>query len=318
MSNYRHYLPQLSEALFITDGGLETTLVFHQGYELPEFAAFDLLKYDGGYDTLRNYYTPYIDLAEKYKLHFILESATWRASRDWGAKIGYGPDDLRQVNRAAVAMLKDIRSERENRSTKMVISGCIGPRGDGYKIIEKMNIEQARQYHLEQIRTLSEAGVDLVAAYTINYVEEAVGITLAALSAGVPVVISFTVETDGRLPSGQTLGEAILAVDQATHNGPVYYMINCAHPTHFKSALNVDEAWVKRIRAVRANASAKSHAELDEAEVLDDGDPVDLAEQLAQLRQYLPNLNIFGGCCGTDHRHVGEICAILPTPAMAA
>jgi S-methylmethionine-dependent homocysteine/selenocysteine methylase len=308
MSKYRNNLPQLSHELFLTDGGLETTLIFDNGYDLPEFAAFDLLKHAGGYEALRNYYLAYVNIAKANAAGFILESATWRASRDWGAKLGYGTADLKDVNRAAIALLQELRNEYESDKTPIVISGCLGPRGDGYDAAEKMTAEEAEQYHGEQIATLSKTEADLVSAFTINYAEEAVGISKAAASAGIPVVISFTVETDGRLPSGQSLGEAIKTVDQATANGPAYYMINCAHPTHFKDALTTGEPWVERIRAIRANASTKSHAELDEAEELDDGDPADLGARYAELKDQLQRLNVFGGCCGTDHRHVEEIC----------
>ena len=311
MSKYRHHLPQLTPQTFITDGGLETTLVFHHGYELPEFAAFDLLTNPEGCDVLRDYYRSYIDLAKTGKAGFILESATWRASRDWGHKLGYSPVDLQDVNRKSIALLQDLRGESEDRATPMVISGCIGPRGDGYQVEKKMTVEEARVYHQEQVDTLSETEADLVSAFTINYVEEAIGITLAAQQADIPAVISFTLETDGRLPSGQPLGEAVTAVDQATHDGPAYYMINCAHPLHFRDALDSREPWLNRIRAIRANASTRSHAELDQATELDAGDPADLGRRYAELKRHLPHLNIFGGCCGTDHRHVEAICRAL-------
>jgi S-methylmethionine-dependent homocysteine/selenocysteine methylase len=308
MSKYRDQLPQLTSKPFITDGGLETALIFNHGYELPEFAAFDLLTLANGYEILRRYYRDYIHLARTNGFGFILESPTWRASRRWGRKLGYSSSDLRQINQKSIAMLQDLRNESENDRTPMVISGCIGPRGDGYKISDKMTADEARQYHFEQIKTFADSKADLVSAFTINYTEEAIGITRAAQSAGIPVVISFTVETDGQLPSGQSLEHAIAEVDRVTRNGPAYYMINCAHPTHFKAALAADEPWVQRIRAIRANASALSHAELDEAEELDDGNPVQLGTQYAELIKMLPNLNIFGGCCGTDHRHIAAIC----------
>lgn len=308
MSKYRNQLPQLTQAPFITDGGLETTLVFNHGRELPEFAAFDLLPKTGGYELLRDYYRDYIGLAVTRRVGFILESPTWRASRDWGRKLGYTPGDLREININSIAMLQELRHEAETPDSPMVISGCIGPRGDGYQVAEKMTVDQAMHYHLEQIKTFSETSADLVSAFTINYTEEAIGITRAAQSVRIPAVISFTVEIDGRLPSGQTLGEAVMAVDKATQNGPAYYMINCAHPTHFSSAIEPEAPWINRIRALRANASAKSHAELDAAEALDDGDPTELGAQFADLVRQMPNLTIFGGCCGTDHRHVEAIC----------
>lgn len=313
MSKYRDQLPQLTQKPFITDGGLETALIFDHGYELPEFAAFDLLTQANGYDVLRSYYKDYIRLARANGFGFILESPTWRASRRWGRKLGYSSGDLREINRKSIAMLQDLRNESENRRTPMVISGCIGPSADGYKVTKKMTADEARQYHFEQIETFAKSQADLVSAFTINYAEEAVGITRAAQSAEIPVVIAFTVETDGRLPSGQALAQAITEVDQATQSGPAYYMINCAHPTHFNNALPPDAPWVQRIRAIRANASALSHAELDEAEELDDGNPLELGTQYAELINMLPNLNIFGGCCGTDHRHIAAICKAVTT-----
>ena len=308
MIKYRDRLPQLSHRRFITDGGLETVLMFEHGYNLPELAAFDLLIRPGGYDVLRDYFDPYIRLARENAVGFILESPTWRASRDWGGKLGYTGGDLRDLNRMAIAMLVDIRRRHERDQTQMVISGRIGPRGDCYRVLSRMTAGEAEAYHCEQIRTLSETHADLVTAFTLNYAEEAVGIARAAQKARIPVVIGFTVETDGRLPSGQAFGEAVTTVDRATGNGPVYYMINCAHPDHFAATLTRGGRWVRRLRAIRPNASAKSHAELDASEALDTGDPRDLGQRCADLAAKLPQLNIFGGCCGTDHRHVGQIC----------
>ena len=308
MSTYRNHLPQTTDKTFITDGGLETTLIFKLGYDLPAFAAFDILRYEEGYQVLWDYYKDYIRLAHDNHLGFILESPTWRASRDWGAQIGYDSQALNTVNHQAIELLADIRQRYETDDTPMVISGCIGPRSDGYTVGNKMTPSVAEAYHREQIVTLSRTKADMVSAFTINYSEEAIGITRAAQSVRIPLAIGFTVETDGSLPSGQPLGEAITEVDRATSGGPVYYMINCAHPTHFEPVLAADEPWVKRIRAIRANASAKSHAELDEADTLDAGNPADLGQCLARLQTLLPQLNILGGCCGTDHRHVDAIC----------
>jgi S-methylmethionine-dependent homocysteine/selenocysteine methylase len=308
MPRYRDDLPQLSECLFLTDGGLETTLIFHDGLELPDFAAFDLFKNDLGRKSLSRYFHTNASIAANYEVGFILESPTWRANTDWGEKLGYSSNELAEFNRKAIRLLSDIRNEYENEKTRMVISGCIGPRGDGYVPSNMMTEQEAKRYHTTQIATFIETEADMVSAYTMTYVEEVIGIVRAAASAGMPVVISFTVETDGRLPSGMSLKDAIEKVDESANRIPVYYMINCAHPTHFENALAADEPWSKRIRGIRANASAKSHAELDGAEELDDGNPVELASQYHQLRSRLSNLNVLGGCCGTDHRHVEEIC----------
>ncbi|WP_299410060.1 homocysteine S-methyltransferase family protein [Acaryochloris sp. IP29b_bin.148] len=314
MSQYRHNLPQLSNDIFITDGGLETTLIFHNGLELPEFAAFDLFKDNQGYQSLYEYFQTYAQLAQTHEVGLILESATWRANPDWGTQLGYSPEGLAERNRQAIALLHTIRQEYETEISRMVISGCVGPRGDGYQVNTAMTPAEAQQYHLPQILVFREADADMVAAITMTYAEEAIGITRAAQSVEMPVVISFTVETDGKLPTGQPLKDAIAQVDAATHQGPAYYMINCAHPHHFDAILATDEPWVSRIHGLRANASTKSHAELDEAEELDEGNPQALGKQYLTLSDQLPNLNVLGGCCGTDHRHIEAICQACLNP----
>ena len=304
---YRQRLPQLEGGLFLTDGGLETTLIFHQGLELPAFAAFDLLKDDEGTERLRRYYAPYALLARERGAGLILESPTWRANPDWAAEIGYSLDELDALNRKAIALMEEIREEHAS-DHPIVISGCIGPQGDGYGPATMLTPDEAQVYHSTQIATFADTVADMVTVLTMTYAEEAIGITRAAVESGLPVVISFTLETDGRLPSGQALGEAIQQVDDATESAPAYYMINCAHPTHFEDALEPGAPWLDRIRGLRANASTKSHAELDEATELDDGDPAELGERHAALRDRLPRVNVLGGCCGTDHRHVTSIC----------
>ena len=301
----RGALPQLGGELFLTDGGIETTLIYHRGLDLPEFAAFDLLKDDEGTEELRRYFEPYLDLAKKYGAGFVLEGPTWRASPRWAAEIGYGPEDLDRMNRKAIALLAQLRDQYQDDVSPIVISGCIGPQDDGYDPKQKLTPDQAAEYHSTQIGTFADTEADMVAALTMTYVEEAIGITRAAEEAGIPAAISFTLETDGNLPSGQPLSEAIGETDATTGGGPAYYMINCAHPTHFESVLG--GSWTTRIRGLRANASTKSHAELDEATELDDGDPDDLGARYAQLQKQLPELTVLGGCCGTDERHVARI-----------
>ncbi len=311
MSKYRTDLPQLNGELFLTDGGIETTLIFHDGFDLPYFAAFDLLKNDDGREGLRNYYKPYVKIATDHGLGMVLESATWRASPDWGERLGYTPQALAEANRAAIELLGEIRREHETDRSKFVISGCVGPRGDGYSPESLLSEEQAERYHAVQVGIFAETEADMISAITMTHAEEAIGITRAAQAAGMPVVISFTVETDGRLPTAQTLGNAIDQVDAATDNGPAYYMINCAHTTHFDHALVAGAAWTKRIRGVRANASRLSHAELDEAEELDEGNPDEFGAEHGDLRTKLAHLNVFGGCCGTDHRHVENVAKVV-------
>lgn len=306
-------LPHQCDDLFLTDGGLETTLIFLDGFELPYFAAFDLLKDDDGYKGLRNYYRRYLKIAQEFKTRFILESPTWRANPDWIKKLGYPDSSITNINEKAVQLLVDLRDEFEEAIPGILISGCIGPRGDGYKPDNIMTVGKAREYHLRQIESLSNTPVDLVTAITMNYVEEAIGIMEAADSVKLPVVISFTVETNGKLPTGTSLKEAIDRVDRQVK--PLYYMINCAHPTHFFAELEngKKQEWTNRIRGIRANASCKSHAELDEATQLDSGNPRELGTQHKQLKSLVPHLNVFGGCCGTDERHILEITKEIST-----
>jgi S-methylmethionine-dependent homocysteine/selenocysteine methylase len=303
---YRNALPQLGGEFFLTDGGVETTLIFEEGFELPDFAAFHLLKHPGGTAALRRYFSTYAALAKELGTGIVLESATWRASSDWGNRLGYSDKDLADANRKAIRLLEEIRKECDTAGIPNVISGCVGPRGDGYIPSNMMSAEQAQDYHSVQIRTFAATAADMVCAITMNYVEEAIGIARAAEDAGLPVAISFTVETDGRLPTGDTLQAAIDKVDAATSRFPSYYMINCAHPDHFAGAL-AGGAFLERIRGIRANASRMSHAELNEAPALDAGHPQELGSQYGALKARLPWLNVMGGCCGTDHRHVREI-----------
>jgi homocysteine S-methyltransferase len=307
MSRYRADLPQLGPGLFVSDGGMETTLIFHEGVDLPHFASFVLLESEEGRERLRAYYERYLAIARRHQRGLILDSPTWRANRDWGAKLGYDASTLKRINSLSIEMLEGLRQAWETEQTPVVVAGVIGPRGDGYAA-GRMSAAEAQDYHASQIAAFAETTADMVAAYTLNYVEEAIGIARAARALDMPCSISFTVETDGKLVGGTSLRDAIEAVDGETDAAPAYYMINCAHPTHFEQALSANEPWMKRLFGVKANASTKSHAELDESETLDSGDPIDLGRRYRKLRETYPGLRILGGCCGTDDRHIVAIC----------
>jgi len=304
LARYRETLPQLQNGAFLADGGLETTLVFLEGLDLPSFAAFPLVLSEAGRETLTQYFAPYLAEAKRRGIGFLLDTPTWRANPDWAEKLGFGPEDLLEANRRAVAFAAEMRDAVGEPSLPIVLNGVVGPRGDGYIVGAKMTADEAARYHRPQIEALRDGGADMVSAITMTYAEEAVGIALAARACGMPVAISFTVETDGRLPSGQALKAAVEETDLATSNTPAYYMINCAHPDHFRGALSPGEPWLDRIVGIRANASRKSHAELDASTELDIGDPAELGRQYKALRSQLRQLRVFGGCCGTDHRHI--------------
>ena len=298
-------LPQL-ERVFLSDSGLETDLIYNHGVELPHFSSVALVGSADGRRLLREYYERHLAIARRAGTGFILESATWRASPDWGERLGLSPDTLAALNRDAMALIAGLRADW--RDVPTVLSGNVGPRGDGYVPDAAMTAGAAEDYHRWQTALLAAAGAEVLTAMTLNTVAEAIGFTRAAAATGLPAVISFTVETDGRLPSGDTLAAAIAAVDDATGGAPAYYMINCAHPEHFAGALD-GAAWTARVRGVRANASRASHAELDTMTELDAGDPEALAADYRALRARLPGLTVLGGCCGTDHRHVAAIAA---------
>jgi S-methylmethionine-dependent homocysteine/selenocysteine methylase len=313
MARTNSTLPHQRSELFITDGGLETSMIFLEGYELPCFAAFDLLKESQGYEALRKYYTRYLEIAAAFGTGFILESPTWRANPDWLTRTGYPESSLTEVNKRSIEMLQALKAEYTGRVNDIVISGCIGPRGDGYKPGALMTVTEAEDYHMKQIAVFADSDVDLLSAITMNYVEEAIGIANAAAQVNHPAVISFTLETDGRLATGMSLREAIETTDREAKEEPAYYMINCVHPSHFVGEIEKDKdnAWTTRIRGIRANASCKSHAELDESTELDSGDPEMLATENQHIKELFPHLNVFGGCCGTDDRHIREMVKAL-------
>lgn len=309
-------LPQLSSATpFIADGGLETRLLFQDGVDLPEFAAFPLLSDDAGRATLAGYYQPYLDIAERHGAGIVLDTPTWRANLDWAARLGVDSLRLATLNHQAVELVHSVRHARPG--VTAVVNGVIGPRGDGYVVESRMSAAEAAAYHGLQARAFAEAGADMISAITMTYADEATGIARAAHAVGLPVAISFTVETDGRLPSGQMIGDAIAQVDDATGGSPAYYMLNCAHPTHFLPVLDRDAAWIGRIKGVRANASALSHAELDAATELDRGNIAELAALYGELASIF-DLRVVGGCCGTDHDHVAAIAATLIDATLAS
>lgn len=310
MTTFENHLLPTDDSLVVTDGGLETWLIFDRGFELPAFAAYPLAATSNGRSALQEYYAYYLDIAASCDGAVQLEAPTWRANPDWAATLGHDKAQLADLIDESVRLVADLRTTWQG-SRPFRVGGAVGPRGDGYVVDATMDAATAADYHSFQADCMAAAGADVVTAMTIGYPDEAIGIVRAAERVGLPVVVSFTVETDGRLPSGLGLGAAITETDDATGGYASHYMVNCAHPTHFEHVLAPDAAWLHRIGGVRANASALSHAELDEASELDAGDPDDLAARYVELRAQLPGLRMVGGCCGTDHRHVSSIVSAL-------
>jgi S-methylmethionine-dependent homocysteine/selenocysteine methylase len=296
--------------LYVTDGGIETDLIFHHGVEAPEFAIFPMVEDEDGRALLMRYYDAYAAIAAKAGAGLTLDAPTWRANPDWGAKLGYDATALDRVNRSAIEFMQGLRESYASRYglTDVKVGGLQGPRGDGYVAGEDADPDEAADYHSAQVRSAAAAGADQVTVLTMTGAGEAIGFVRAARDAGLPAAVGFTVETDGRLPDGTPLGDAIARVDAEA--APDYFLVNCAHPTHVAQSLDgdgADQAWLGRIEGLRPNASRMSHAELDEAPMLDEGDPVELAAGVDGLRAKFPNLRIVGGCCGTDSRHVAAL-----------
>lgn len=292
---------------FLADGGLETWLFFLQGFEAPEFAAIALMRDETAREAMARYFAGFLDMAERAKTGFVLDTVTWRGCVAWAPKLGLAREDLLRLSAEAVRFAQALRDEWRSRLPAIIVNGVVGPAGDAYRPDAWPSGDEALALHAPQVGVLAEAGVDMISALTMTNAEEAIGIARAAQAAGLPSVISFTVETDGTLPSRQPLGAAIAAVDAATARAPAFYMVNCAHPDHFRDCLASGADWVERIGGLRANASRLSHAELDVAEVLDDGDPQEFGQLHGDLARLLPGLRVAGGCCGTDHRHVAHV-----------
>ncbi len=311
MGKYSASLPQmLPNQVYLTDGGLETVLIFQKGLDLPLFASCVLLRTEEGTAALRAYFSEMAQIANRSGVGFIVDTATWRANPDWTDELGLSREQFRDINRAAVQLALEIRDQWEQQ-IPMPVAGVLGPRGDGYRPDQLQSVEEARAYSLDQVAVLADAGVDFISALTMNYPAEGAGIALAARDAGLPVAISFTVETDGKLATGESLMDAIAFVDDATDSSPAYYMVNCAHPSHLPADLSSGDPWTLRVKGYRANASQRSHAELNEAEELDDGDFTQLGFQIGQLHASVPQLTVLGGCCGTDKRHIEAIASAV-------
>jgi S-methylmethionine-dependent homocysteine/selenocysteine methylase len=306
MPMFRNRLPQHDGELFLTDAGLETDLIFNQGIEIREFAAHTLLADPLGRAALADYFGGFLALARDLGAGFVLDTQTWKAHPHWAHDLGATNDDLAVANREAVAFVADLRAAFAGNAGPIVLNGLVGPRGDAYAPETAIAAGEAEEYHATQIGWLAETDVDMVTALTFTQSDEAIGAVRAAVAVGLPIVVSFTVETDGSLPNGETLERGIESVDAATNGAAAYFMVNCAHPDHFAHVMDGTQ-WAGRIRGLRCNASRMSHAELDEAELLDDGDPVELAEGYRKLLDTMPWMNVFGGCCGSDLRHVTKI-----------
>lgn len=307
MSTQKDTFPRINGDLFLTDAGIETDIMYKKGFELPNFSLFHLLNDPDATRAIVRYIEDLIHVALRQEVGMILCGIHYRASRDWGELLGYSQQGLAEMNHRGVELLNTLKQKYETTDSPMPVSGCIGPRGDAYKLNHTMSAEEAEEYHAEQLETLKAAGADLVSALTFNSTAEVIGIARAAESIGIPCVASFTLDHTGRLKTGQSLEEAVLETDDATNSSVAYYMINCTHPVDFEPALKAG-SWAQRLNGIRPNASSLEKGTLCQLGHLEEGDPVELGQQMADVAKRFPHMSVWGGCCGTDHVHIEEIC----------
>jgi len=292
---------------YLAEGGQETEIMYRHGYDLPEFAMYPLLENPAAMADLKAMYARVLDAAAENGVNTILSGLDYRASPDWGAKLGYSRSALSDALQQCIAFLREVARPYEGQIDEILIGGIIGPRGDAYALNRTITAEEAEDYHGFQLGVLKSAKVDVVNAMTFNNIPEAVGVARAAAREGLPLGLGFTLTGDNRLKSGSSLKEAIESVDAAAGNAkPDYYGINCSHPLEFEPALEPGD-WIKRLRSLRPNASAKDKIDLCKIGHLEDGDPVELGRQMGDLARRYPHIDIWGGCCGTWSPHLGEI-----------
>ncbi len=307
MSTLKDQFPRINGDLFLTDAGIETDIMYKKGIDLPHFALFHMLNDPNATREITLYIEDLINVALRNKVGIILCGLHYRASRDWGELLGYSRESLADINRKAVDLLRGLKQKHETADSPMPVSACIGPRGDAYELNRTMSVEEAEDYHAEQISILHAAGTDLITALTFNSTSEVIGLARAANSIGIPCVASFTLNEDGRLGTGQSLKDAIAETDEATNGSVAYYMINCTHPVDFQDALEAGN-WAERLNGFRPNASSLEKGTLCQLGHLEEGDPAELGQQMGDIARRFPHISVWGGCCGTDHVHVNEIC----------
>ncbi len=304
-------LPQLNGKICLTEGGIETYMQYKKGHELRSFCLFDLMNDPKAVADLRVYHERLIEVALKHKVGAILDGIHYRTSKDWGELLGYSAQGLKDITIQGIEFYKDLARQYETADSPMPISGVVGPRGDAYAVGHIMSADEAQDYHSEQLETMKLAGADFATALTFNQVYEAIGVARAAHELDFPVVISFALGANGKLKTGPGLGEAITAVDQATNAAPAYFMVNCTHPVDFAPAFDQPGRWTNRLRGLRPNASSLAHGVLCQLGHLEEGNPAELAQQMAAMAERFPHISVWGGCCGTDYAHIDKIAAAL-------
>lgn len=306
---------QVEGRYYLSEGGMETEVMYKHGFDFPHFAVFELLKNPKAVSALQAMYRQYFDVVAKHQMVALVGGLDYRASPDWGALLGYSADGLSDMNHRCIDFLRDLAKEYIGEIDEILIQGFIGPRGDAYETNTVITEQESEDYHSVQLQTLKEADVDLASALTFNNIPESIGVAKAAARLDLPLCISLSLDGSSRLNSGPSLGDAIKTIDAATDNSVAFYMINCVHPLEYESAL-ADESWMKRIRGVRPNASVMDKISLCKIGHLEDGDPIELGNQIGDLFKRFPHMDILGGCCGTWDNHLDQMAQSVSEQAL--
>jgi S-methylmethionine-dependent homocysteine/selenocysteine methylase len=310
----QNFPKQQAGRYFITEGGIETEIMYKWGFEMPHFAMFPLLDNPKAADAIKGMYRRYLDVVAKYKQSALIGGFDYRASPDWGDLLGYSASALRDANIQSIEFLREVASEYDSDIDLALFSGCVGPRGDAYQTKNTMDRYQAAEYHSVQLETLKEANVDLAWALTFGDPEEAIGVCMAAKSLGVPLAVSFSLDSSHHLNTGVAFSKAVEYVDEQTGNFPEFYSLNCSHPDEFMPAITQGD-WINRVRCFRPNAAKMDKISLCKLGHLEEGDPIELGEQMSTLHTRYPHMDIWGGCCGTCDTHLEQIVSHLSTAA---
>jgi S-methylmethionine-dependent homocysteine/selenocysteine methylase len=328
MTTAKTFPLQREGQLFLTDGGIETEIMYKWGFELPHFAMYPLLDNPDAMSAVRAMYRRYLDVVAKHRLSALMGGLDYRASPDWGALLGYSPEALAEANLRSIAFLRELADEYADDIPQILIAGYVGPRGDAYQTNRTITAAEAEDYHAVQLATLKAADVDLAWALTFNNIPEAIGVARAAARIGVPLAISFTLDTTSRLSSGPSLARAVETVETETDGAPAFYSLNCSHPVEFEPALTPG-GWTERVRGFRPNASRMDKIALCKLGHLEEGDPVELGRLMGTLARRYPHMDVWGGCCGTGDVHLdqiarnvgaarGDLAAVPPAKASTA
>ena len=298
--------------LILAEGAVIERIKREFKFELNQYIENAGMIYDTiGKKILDKIYNQYISVAYKFNLPILILTPTWRANKERLELAGFKD---KNVNADCVKFLFDIRNKYGEFASKILIGAPMACKGDAYNPEEALLSDEAYNFHKFQVKKLSEAGVDFLLGSTLPASSEALGMAKAMAESNIVYILSFVIHPNGKLLDGTSLNETISVIDNSVSPKPIYYMLNCVHPTHCMSAINNElnntEVIRTRLKGLQANGSAMSPEELELLEKTSSQSPSIWGKKMIDL--YLnSNLKILGGCCGTNHHHIKSIARIF-------